>query len=212
MGAFKLGKMTLGSLFKKPETVLYPLEKKPQPAGLKGHIVVDVAACILCGMCERNCTTSCITVDKGERFWAINPYSCIQCGYCITVCPKKCLHMDPNYWAAAPEKSTQRFTVPTQGTTKAAPTAKPAQAAEAETKSTPAQTDAAAPTPPHAESAAKATPAAPVDQAPAAKADAPASAETPTPAPETHDAQLENLIAHLDPEKAKIVESALAGR
>ena len=36
MGAFKLGKMTFGSLFKKPETVLYPFEKKPQPEGLKG--------------------------------------------------------------------------------------------------------------------------------------------------------------------------------
>ncbi len=28
MGSFKLGKMTLGSLFKKPETVMYPLEKR----------------------------------------------------------------------------------------------------------------------------------------------------------------------------------------
>ena len=33
MGSFKLGGMTFGSLFKKPETVLYPLETKTPPAG-----------------------------------------------------------------------------------------------------------------------------------------------------------------------------------
>ena len=35
MGSFKLGKMTLGGLFKKPETLMYPVETKtPQgPCG-----------------------------------------------------------------------------------------------------------------------------------------------------------------------------------
>ena len=28
MGSFKLGKMTLGGLFKKPETLMYPVETK----------------------------------------------------------------------------------------------------------------------------------------------------------------------------------------
>ena len=97
MGAFKLGKMTFGSLFKKPETVLYPIEKKPQPMGLKGHIVIDGPACILCGMCDRSCTTNCISVDKQGGTWSIDRLQCVQCGYCITVCPKKCLSMDPNY-------------------------------------------------------------------------------------------------------------------
>ena len=39
MGSFKLGKMTLGGLFKKPETLMYPVETKTPPAGLKGHVV-----------------------------------------------------------------------------------------------------------------------------------------------------------------------------
>ena len=30
MGSFKLGGMTLGSLFKKPETLLYPAEQKSE--------------------------------------------------------------------------------------------------------------------------------------------------------------------------------------
>ena len=30
-----------------------PIEKKPQPTGLKGHIVNVVEDCILCGICEK---------------------------------------------------------------------------------------------------------------------------------------------------------------
>ena len=112
MGAFKLGKMTFGSLFKKPETVLYPLETKPQPEGLKGHISIDVDTCILCGMCDRSCPTDCLKVDKAQRSWSINRFSCIQCGYCVTVCPKKCLFMKPGYAPAATETSRESFSIP----------------------------------------------------------------------------------------------------
>ena len=111
MGAFKLGNMTFGSLFKKPETVLYPIEKKPQPAGLKGHIEIVASDCILCSMCERSCPTSCITVDKKESYWAIDRFACIQCGYCTTVCPKKCLHMQPGYAAAEANRHEVRVMV-----------------------------------------------------------------------------------------------------
>ena len=114
MGAFKLGKMTFGSLFKQPETIQYPLQTKPQPRGLKGHIVIDVDDCILCGMCDRSCTTDCITVDKAARTWSINAFGCVQCGYCTTVCPKKCLHMDPNYHPASVEITSDTFVVPVQ--------------------------------------------------------------------------------------------------
>lgn len=114
MGAFKLGKMTFGSLFKKPETVLYPVVEKPKPAGLKGHIEVDAAACILCGMCDRNCATNCITVDKAARTWSIDRFQCIQCGYCITVCPKKCLSMDPTYAPASTVRAATTVGIPEQ--------------------------------------------------------------------------------------------------
>lgn len=111
MGAFKLGKMTFGSLFKKPETVLYPVEKKPQPKGLKGHIVINVDDCILCGMCGRSCPTDCIAVDKSAGTWSIGRFQCIQCGYCITVCPKSCLSMNPDYAPAATAIAPEVFDV-----------------------------------------------------------------------------------------------------
>lgn len=59
MGSFKLGGMTFGSLFKKPETVLYPFEQKPAPVGLKGHIENDASACILCGICSQELPGRC---------------------------------------------------------------------------------------------------------------------------------------------------------
>ena len=82
MGGFKLGKMTLGSLFKKPETVLYPVEKKEAPAGLKGHIVNDADVCILCGICQRRCPCAAIVVEKPNRKWTIDRFRCVQCGTC----------------------------------------------------------------------------------------------------------------------------------
>ena len=64
MSGFKLGKMTFGSLFKKPETVLYPVVKPEPPVGLKGHVVVDESTCILCSLCVKRCPCGAIEVDK----------------------------------------------------------------------------------------------------------------------------------------------------
>ncbi len=112
MGSFKLGGMTFGSLFKKPETVLYPVQKKEPPVGLKGHIVNDVSLCILCGMCARTCPTGAETVDKQASTWAIDRFRCVQCASCIRACPKNCLSMDPSYAPVATSKRVDVFEVP----------------------------------------------------------------------------------------------------
>ena len=114
MGAFKLGGMTLGSLFKKPETIQYPAQKKEPPAGLKGHIAIDAATCILCGMCDRSCPAGAISVSKPDRTWSIDQLRCIQCGYCVTVCPKSCLTMEPTYASPTTEKHLEVTDIPEQ--------------------------------------------------------------------------------------------------
>lgn len=95
MGSFKLGKMTFGSLFKKPETLLYPTQKKNPPAGLKGVVALDPSLCGLCGICVKRCPCDSIKIDKGARTWSINHYSCVQCGSCVRDCTKNCLFMLP---------------------------------------------------------------------------------------------------------------------
>ena len=97
MGSFKLGTMTIGSIFKKPETVLYPLVEKTAPDGLKGHIENDIDVCILSGICQKTCPAGALRVEKGERLWAIDRFACVQCGACTRACPKKCLSMEPTY-------------------------------------------------------------------------------------------------------------------
>ena len=111
MGGFKLGKMTLKSLFSKPETVLYPIEKKTPPAGLKGHVTNDVEICILCGICQKRCPAAAIEVDKAARTWSIDRFRCVQCGSCVRECPKQCLAMEPTYEPPAARKHICTLTV-----------------------------------------------------------------------------------------------------
>ncbi len=112
MGSFKLGTMTFGSLFKKPETLRYPFETKEPYAGQKGHIVNDEGACILCGMCQRTCPCQCITVDKAKRTWEIDPFMCIQCGSCVRACPAQCLTMEGTYTPVAGAKEKHALVIP----------------------------------------------------------------------------------------------------
>ncbi|MCR5582373.1 MAG: 4Fe-4S dicluster domain-containing protein [Eggerthellaceae bacterium] len=112
MGSFKLGKMTLGSLFKKPETLLYPFETKPAPAGLKGHIENNMKVCILCGICQKACPAHSITVDKKAGTWAIDHFGCVQCGSCVRACPKSCLTMLPTYQKPTRAMAPEVFTKP----------------------------------------------------------------------------------------------------
>lgn len=112
MGSFRLGGMTLGALFKKPETLRYPFEKKEPYPQQKGHVVNDVDACILCGLCQKTCPCNCIVVSKPERKWRIDPFMCIQCGSCVRACPKKCLTMDGAYTPVSAEKYVNDLSVP----------------------------------------------------------------------------------------------------
>ena len=192
MGVFKLGKMTFGSLFKKPETVLYPIETKPQPAGLKGHIEIDVSTCILCGLCEKSCPTDCITVDKATSTWSTNPFACIQCGYCVTVCPKKSLSMLPGYHVANTVKDHVVAAVPEK--------AKPARKADVAKASEPAKADEPAKAVEPAKSADHAKPAA---EAKAAEAASLEQGEL------RIDAELEAKLALMSDESAAKVRAAL---
>ncbi len=86
-------KETLGNIFKKPATIDYPIKPRPVPERSRGHVAIDVPACIFCGLCQKKCPTHAITVVKPEVTWSINRMRCIQCGACVEVCPKKCLEL-----------------------------------------------------------------------------------------------------------------------
>ena len=112
MGSFRLGGMTFGSLFKKPETLRYPFETKDPYAGQKGHIHNNVDECILCGMCSRVCPCNCIVVEKKERRWEIDPFLCILCSSCVRACPTQCLDMEPSATGVSSGKYCTDLEVP----------------------------------------------------------------------------------------------------
>lgn len=121
MANFKIGKVVLGSLFKKPATKMYPVIPQEYRERTRGHIRIEEDKCILCGICGRKCPTNAITVERKERIWTIERMQCIQCGECVESCPKKCLFMEPEYTQPSTEKIIDTANVPEAEKPKAAP-------------------------------------------------------------------------------------------
>ena len=107
-GSFTGG--VLKSLFKKSATYGYPYNKKEFPERTRGHIVIDIDNCILCGLCEKKCPSSAIKVDRNKGTWSIDRMGCVQCENCVVGCPKKVLSSDVNYTQPSTTKTVDTFT------------------------------------------------------------------------------------------------------
>lgn len=226
MGTFKLGKMTLRSLFHKPATVRYPYEKRDLETlfpHMRGHVVNDIDTCILCGMCQRACPVDAIVVDRKGGDWTIDPYRCVQCASCVRECPKDCLSMG----ILPTEPTTELTTVTMHKDMPAKPAAKAggkgaagkaagAGAAKPKRELTPeqqARVEAArkAAAAKKAAKAAEGEGAKEAGSGDAAKAAEGAPAADVAPA-DDRAAKMEAKLAAMDPEKAAKVRAALAAR
>ena len=94
MAFFPMLKSLMDSLFRKNVTLAYPRGPMKLHERSRGHIRIDIDACIYCGLCQRKCPTGAILVDRSVRSWRIARFDCMQCGACVEVCPKKCLYME----------------------------------------------------------------------------------------------------------------------
>ncbi|MDR0854190.1 MAG: 4Fe-4S dicluster domain-containing protein [Clostridiales Family XIII bacterium] len=110
MANLKIGRLIMRSLFKKPTTKMYPVVAPVWKENTRGHIVVDMDACIFCGICARKCPTDAISVDRETKSWAIQRMLCLQCGCCYEVCPAKCLANAHDYTQPNAEKVTDEYT------------------------------------------------------------------------------------------------------
>lgn len=129
MAAFKMGKVIMRSLFGKPATLMYPVTPAKVTPATRGHMTIDVDACIFCGICQKKCPTNAITVERKDRTWAIQRMKCIQCNACAVNCPKDALLMDPAYTSPSAEKIIDLFQGPPKEEKEKAD--KPAEAAQA---------------------------------------------------------------------------------
>lgn len=91
-------------------TVYYPEEKLTLPVAYRGRPVLvmrenGTEKCVACGLCEKICPASAITIiaeekENGERFpsaYTLDMARCVYCGYCEEVCPKEAIVMSAEY-------------------------------------------------------------------------------------------------------------------
>ena len=125
LGFFKFAGTILGSMFKKPSTLMYPVVPREWQERTRGAVSIVGEDCIGCGICAKACPTNAIEVDKNEGSWTIQRMQCIQCSACVDSCPKKCLNMENLYTIPDVVKVVDTFEIPAKpakkADTKAAP-------------------------------------------------------------------------------------------
>lgn len=109
---FVYAKTALKNLFTKPATVAYPEKPAEFPERMRGHIEINAADCIGCGLCMRSCPPGAIRVDRAANTWSISRFDCVQCGSCVNMCPKKCLSIVSGYTEPGAEKQTDTVEIP----------------------------------------------------------------------------------------------------
>jgi NADH-quinone oxidoreductase subunit I len=115
LGLFKGMWLTLKTLFSRPATVMYPVEKEIPLPRARGVIALDIEACTVCMLCARECPDWCIYIEghkeqqppaePGGRARArsvldrfdIDFGLCMFCGICVEVCPFDALFWSPEY-------------------------------------------------------------------------------------------------------------------
>lgn len=113
--------ITFKEMLRPVVTLQYPYESVTMPARFRGHteLVADEEGndkCIVCGICQRNCPTNCITVigekpEGGKKKvltqYRLNFTTCSLCGICVESCPTDALIFSKEYNLAG--SSRQEF-------------------------------------------------------------------------------------------------------
>ena len=102
----------LAHLGAKPNTIKYPFEPAVVQEGLRGKIKFFAEKCIGCKICEKDCPSDAITINKlgDKRFECVFDLDkCIYCAQCVDSCPKKALAVTTEFELAQLDRSKLRF-------------------------------------------------------------------------------------------------------
>jgi formate hydrogenlyase subunit 6/NADH:ubiquinone oxidoreductase subunit I len=94
------------SLWKRPFTEKYPLEKRPTPERARGALRWSPEGCTGCALCSKDCPANAIdliTLDKKAKRFVLRYHMdrCAFCGQCVQSCRFHCLEMPNEEWELA---------------------------------------------------------------------------------------------------------------
>jgi formate hydrogenlyase subunit 6/NADH:ubiquinone oxidoreductase subunit I len=94
------------SLFSRPVTEHYPVERHAAPANLRGLLDFDPAKCTGCGMCVKDCPASAIdlvVLDKKAKRYVFTYHidRCTFCAQCRESCQHGCIVLKNDQWELA---------------------------------------------------------------------------------------------------------------
>jgi NADH-quinone oxidoreductase subunit I len=111
---------TLREMMRKPTTVSYPEQKRPQPPRYRGRHVLHryqngLERCVGCFLCAGACPADAIYIEAAEntdetrisageryaRVFDVNMLRCIFCGYCQLACPTGAITLEKEYELAS---------------------------------------------------------------------------------------------------------------
>ena len=103
-----IAKEAFSNLFRKRATEKYPEVPAHVAEGFRGKQVLNLANCISCGLCARECPANAIEMIMvdGKKRPLIYLDRCIFCYQCADTCPKKVFQTSKVFELAVTDKST----------------------------------------------------------------------------------------------------------
>jgi len=116
--------ITIKAFFQPVVTLQYPRESVKMTPRFRGHIELvrdpetGESKCIVCGMCQKNCPTGCISVagekPEGSKKKVLTKYNlnfttCSLCGICVESCKPEAITFSKDYNLAGPSKEAYYF-------------------------------------------------------------------------------------------------------
>jgi len=94
------------SLFRKPATQHYPVERTETPTRLRGLLELKLESCTGCGLCVMDCPANALKItmlDRKAKRFVMDYYvdRCTFCGQCVASCNRGALSMSSEQWELA---------------------------------------------------------------------------------------------------------------